>query len=107
MCYNACIRASTAALMGDPRGITPVSFAMLLDELTWGRYRDQPLPASLQSLLHPANTPWATHAVNNIATPSVAPVPARIDPQNAQGCGATRDGDPIANTAPNPRLCLQ
>ena len=57
MCYNACIRASTAALMGDPRGITPVSFVMLFNELTWGRYHGQPLPASLQSLLHPANTP--------------------------------------------------
>ena len=32
--YNACIRASTTALIGDLGGCTPVSFTMLLDELT-------------------------------------------------------------------------
>ena len=37
--YNACIQASTKELLGDPGGHTPVSFTMLLDELTWGRYR--------------------------------------------------------------------
>ena len=103
--YNACIRASTTAQMGDPRGITPVSFAMLLDELTWGRYRSQPLLVSLQSLLHPTNAP-RVHAANNIATPAVAPTLARVNPQNAQGCGAARDGDPIANPTPKPHICL-
>ena len=92
--------------MGDPGSITPVSFAMLLDELAWGRYRGQPLPASLQSLLYPTNAPRVTHTVNNIATPSVIPALAHVDAQNAQGCGAARDGDPLANPTPNPRLHL-
>ena len=89
MYYNACIRESTTALMGDPGYITPVSFAMLLDELTWGRYRGQPLPASLHFLLHPANAPCPTYTVTNISIPSVAPTPARVDPQNAQGLPGT------------------
>ena len=38
-CYNACICAFTTALLGDPGSRTPVSFTMLLDELTCGRYR--------------------------------------------------------------------
>ena len=104
--YNVCIRASTTALMGDHGGITLVSFAMLLDKLTWGQYLVQPLPVSLQSLLHPANAPCTTHTVNNIATPSVVPASARVDSQNAQGRGATRDGDPITNPAPIPHLHL-
>ena len=55
--YNACIRASTTTLLGNPGGCTPVSFSMLLDKLTWGRYREQPLLASLQTLLLHSTTP--------------------------------------------------
>ena len=90
--------------MGDSGGITPVSFAMLLDELTWGWYRSQSLPASLQSLLHPANTLHTTPTLTSIANPAVAPDPPPIDSQNAQGRGAARDGDPITNPRPIPRL---
>ena len=97
--YNTCIRASTTALIGDPGGRTPVSFAMLLDELTWGRYRGQPLPASLQTLL-PATTP-----------PTAPPQPQPTPPDTAEtppglGRGAGREGDPIANPRPIPSLRL-
>ena len=34
--YNACIWASTTALMRDPGRQTPVPFTMILDKLTWG-----------------------------------------------------------------------
>ena len=53
--YNACISVSTLNLLGDPGTRTPVSFQMLLDDLTWGHYMGQPLPATLQLLFLPAN----------------------------------------------------
>ena len=103
--YNACIRASTTAPLGDPGRRTPVSFTMLLDELTWGRYRGQPLPASLQSPLHPANTLTTNPNRANPSTPASAPSPPPPNPP-AQGRGSGRDGDTIANPRPIPCLRL-
>ena len=105
--YNACIRASTTALLGDPGGRTPISFAMLLDELTWGRYRGQPLPASLQSLLLPSSTP-STLASPPQSTPDTAGTPPGSDTPNTPGLGrvAGREGDPITNRRPIARLRL-
>ena len=102
--YNACIRASTTALPSDPGGRTPVSFSMLLDELTWGRYRGQPLPASLQTLIPPTGTtPLHTPQDTSGGGP-----PPSDDPPNPPGSGrgSGREGDPIANPRPIPRLRL-
>ena len=54
--YNACICSSITALLGDPGAQTPVSFQMLLYELTWGCYQGQPsppLPSSSNSSFPP------------------------------------------------------
>ena len=98
--YNACIRSSTTAHIDDPGGRIPVSFAMPLDELTWGHYRGQPIPASLQSLLTPATTPPT-------APPQPPPtVPDTTGTTPGRGRGAGREGDPIANSRPIPSLRL-
>ena len=100
--YNACIRASTTAHPSDPGGRTPVSFSMLLDELTWGRYRGQPLPASLQTLLPLTPTP------PNTTPPDTGGTPPGNNPQTTPGQGRTggREGDPVTNPRPIPRLRL-
>ena len=51
--YNSCITASSNEPMGEPGAVTPVSFGFLIDELRWGRYKGQQLPASLQILFLP------------------------------------------------------
>ena len=103
--YNACIRSSTTALLGNRGGRTPVSFTMLLDELTWGRYHGQPLPASLQSLLLPSNNPVLQPPPT---PPDTAGTPPGIDLPTTPGQGriAGREGDPVANPRPIPRLRL-
>ena len=94
--YKTCIRASTTALIGDA---PPVSFAMLLDELTWGRYRGQPLPASLQTLLAPATTLPPTTPQPVIVPPDPL-LTLGADPSNNPGGnrGSGREGDPLSPT---------
>ena len=92
--------------LGDPGGRTTVSFTMLIDELTWGRYCGQPLPAALQSLLLPANTPPTTSPKPDPTPPDPTGTPPCADTLNLPGCGADRDGDPIVNSHPLPRLRL-
>ena len=104
--YNAYIQASTTALVGDPGGQTPVSFTMLLDELTWGRYCGQPLPTALQSLLLLANTQPTTSPKSDPTSPDPVGTPPSTDHPNLPGRGTGRDGDPIVNPRPLPRLRL-
>ena len=49
--YNECIRVSSSASTSAPGARISVSFSVLRDELTWGRYTGPPLPSSLQLLL--------------------------------------------------------
>ena len=51
--YNSCITASSNEPIGEPGAVTPVFFGFLIDELRWGRYKGQQLPASLQILFLP------------------------------------------------------
>ena len=106
--YNVYIRASTTALLGDPGGSTPVSFTILLDELTWGRYRGQLLPTSLQSLPLSSTTPSTTASQLPPSTTDPSGTPPGTNPTTTpgQGRGAGREGDPIANPRPIPHLRL-
>ena len=110
MYYNACIQASTTALMGDPGGLTPESFTMLLEELTWGQYHGQPFPVSLQSLLLPANvlTPTPVHASADIPPLVLSLAPSNQIPLGplTQCRGSVMDREPIANHRPIPHLRL-
>ena len=85
--YNACIRASTTILLGDPGRHTPVSFTMLLDELTWGRYRGQPLPVSLQTLLLPSSTPPTTPSQPQSTPPDTDGTPPGSNLTNTPSLG--------------------
>ena len=105
--YNECIWASTTALdVNAPGAATPVSFALLRDELTWGRYAGPQLPANLQSLLSgpneltpPPDTPTET--------PSGPVIPSRAGgPPGGTPRGNGHDGDPVPNLRPIQRLRL-
>ena len=93
--------ASTTALLGDPGAQTPVSFQMLLYELTWGCYRGQPFPPSLQQLLFPTDG-------KGKHTPTPAPLLPRDDnPRDAdQGQGNGRDSEFMAKYIPIVRLSI-
>ena len=80
-------------------------FTMLIDELTWGQYRGQPLPAALQSLLLLVNTPPTKSPQPDPTPPDLIGTPPGTDFTNLPGRGTGRDGDPIVNPRP-PRLCL-
>ena len=103
--YNSCITASSNEPMGEPGAVTPVSFAFLIDELRWGRYKGQPLPASLQVLFLPGNSP----------APSESFVPLEIASEQEQtpqggdrgGDRREREGSPIPNPRPIQRLRLK
>ena len=97
--YNPCSHVSTPALLEDPGAQTPLSFQMLLDELTWGRYRGQPLLTALQLLLLPVN------GRGRQTTHPQPPPPGSANPGGThQGRGNGRDREPIAN--PHPITCL-
>ena len=100
--YNACIRASTTASLSDPGGRTPISFSMLLDELTWGRYRGQPLPASLQTLIQPSVIPPQPTPPDIEGTPPGNGLPTTPNAGRIAG----REGNPVPNPRPIPRLRL-
>ena len=102
--YNSCIRASKTALLRDPGKRTPVSFTILLEELTWGRYCGQDLPTSLQSLLLPSNMPSSTtsYLAPTPLDPSGTPPDTDSPPTPGEGRGAGRDGNPIVNPCPIP-----
>ena len=105
--YNACIRASTSTTtLNDPGAVTPVSFQLLVDELRWGRYRGQSLPASLQSLLGPDAPPsFPTLIPEDAPTPTGDPVNG--GPRQAANQGQSREGNPVANPRPIQRLQLR
>ena len=106
--YNACIRASTTVLLDDPGRRTPVSFTRLLDELTWGRYRGQRLPVSLQTLLLPSTTPPTTLSQPHPIPPDTNGTSPGSDLTTTPslGHGSGQEGDPIANPRPIPCLRL-
>ena len=100
--YNNCIRASATANTGSPGGLTSTSFQVLIDELQWGRYSGQTLPASLQSLI--TNTPPARQqqaAAQNQNPPAAPGAPGQRGNQQAN-----REGAPVANDQPIQRLRL-
>ena len=105
--YNACTRASTSTTtLDDPGAVTPVSFQLLVDELRWGRYRGQSLPASLQLLLGPDNRhPVPTLIPADLPTPTGEPAEGDQSPPTNRG--QSREGDPVANPRPIQRLRLK
>ena len=129
--YNECIRVSSSASTSDPGARIQVSFSVLQDELTWGRYTGPPLPASLQFLLTRA-TQGTRQVGAGVGAGSGAGAGAgvRSGAGSSAGAGAgagtwanagrgaaasvnagggnnrTREGDPIDNPQLNARLRL-
>ena len=98
--YNSCIRASTStATLFEPGSVTPASFQLLVDELRWGRYRGQSLPASLQVLLRPDTRSIIPPLVTEEATPA--------DLGQTHTPTQSREGTPVANPRPVQRLRLR
>ena len=93
--------------LGDAGAITPVSFQLLIDELCWGRYRGQQLPASLQLLLLPSNgSPPPTDPP--LHQPLASPPPPSTPTDTGDGArNSGKEGTPIQNPRPIQRLRLQ
>ena len=109
--YNGCIRASTTASckagLGSEGAATDVSFQLLVDELKWGRYHGQALPASLQVLLLPS-PPLRQPAppAQPAPAPSGPQVPlSPLPPHGERRPG--RKGTPVQNPRPIQRLHLR
>ena len=102
--YNSCITASSNEAVGDPGAVTPVSFQLLVDELRWGRYKGQQLPASLQLLLLPNNGSPPPSTDDPIGpAPQVPDTPGDGGANRPPG----REGNPIQNPWPINRLRLR
>lgn len=104
--YNGCVAASSTCDLGDAGAVTPVSFQLLIDELRWGRYRGQQLPASLQLLLLPSNgSPAASDPP--LHQPPAATPPPSTPVDSGDGGRQNREGTPVQNPRPIQRLRLQ
>jgi len=107
--YNQCITASSSEPMGEPGAVTPVSFSFLLDELRWGRYKGQQLPASLQILFLPPRAGFTPLDTLAIAPASELPLAGERPPPGGDRGGDRRDreGSPVPNPRPIQRLRLK
>ena len=84
--------------------MTPVSFQLLIDELRWGRYKGQQLPASLQLLLLPSAGLTSVGSTNPVNL--VPESPGNEGSGGGSGpLGYEQEGTSIRN--PRPIQCLK